>query len=98
MEDVFPAQVEREVPALTDTLPSVALSTMGGGRIALDPTDPQQVRVLARLLHLEISPTRPVSVTALGGRVYVRFDHGFEPIAWRLYRATRQVFMKRLNV
>jgi putative peptide zinc metalloprotease protein len=34
----------------------------------------------------------------VGGRIYVRFDHGKEPLAWRWYRAIRQVFLRRLNV
>ncbi len=40
----------------------------------------------------------PVAVSAIGGRVHVRFDHGWEPIGWRLYRSLRQVFLKRFNV
>lgn len=98
MGSVFEAVVEREVPALSDMLPSIALSTVGGGEVALDPTDPQQLKVLAKLMHLELRPAQALSVSAIGGRVYVRFDHGYEPIAWRIYRATRQVFMKQLNV
>jgi putative peptide zinc metalloprotease protein len=46
------AAVKREVPALSDTLPSLALSTLGGGDIAVDPTDPSRVRTLSNLLHL----------------------------------------------
>ena len=71
---------------------------MGGGEIAMDPTHPEQARALAKLLHLELKPLQPVSVPAMGGRVYVRFDHGLEPVAWRIYRAVRQVFLKRLSV
>jgi hypothetical protein len=31
-------------------------------------------------------------------RVYVKFSHGWEPIGWRLYRAARRIFLRRLNV
>jgi putative peptide zinc metalloprotease protein len=34
----------------------------------------------------------------VGGRVYVRFDHGEEPIVWRWYREIRQLFLRRFNV
>jgi putative peptide zinc metalloprotease protein len=98
MSDVIPAIMVRDVPALSDTLPSMALSLMGGGEIAIDPTRPEQARALAKLLHLELKPLRAVSVPAMGGRVYVRFDHGVAPVAWRIYRAVRQVFLKRLSV
>jgi putative peptide zinc metalloprotease protein len=34
----------------------------------------------------------------IGSRVYVRFDHGSEPLAQQWYRSLRQVFLKQLNV
>ena len=34
----------------------------------------------------------------IGSRVYVRFDHGSEPLARQWYRSLRQVFLKQLNV
>ncbi|MBT8061442.1 MAG: peptidase M50, partial [Gammaproteobacteria bacterium] len=89
IEQVLPAQIYREVPALSDALPSLALSTVGGGKFVVDPTDPRQFRVLTNLLHLELRPLHPLSVSAVGGRVYVRFDHGLEPIASRVYRSIR---------
>lgn len=98
LADVVPAQIEREVPALSDTLPSMALSTAGGGRIVVDPSDPRHMKVLANLLHLELRAESSRRVDELGGRVYVRFDHGREPLAERLYRSVRQVFLKRFNV
>ena len=98
LESVIPAVVRREMPALSDTLPSMALSTTGGGEIAVDPTDPEQKHTFSKLLHLELGLLEPAQVSALGGRVYVRFYHGLQPVAWRIFRAVRQVFIKRLNV
>jgi putative peptide zinc metalloprotease protein len=92
------ATVEREVPTLSDTLPSMALSTMGGGDIVIDPTNPEQMKALARLLHLELKIDAPQPASTLGERVYVRFNHGYEPLANRMYRAVRRVFLKRFNV
>jgi putative peptide zinc metalloprotease protein len=34
----------------------------------------------------------------VGGRVHVRFDHGKEPLVWRLYRGVRQLFLRRFNI
>ena len=34
----------------------------------------------------------------LGEHAYVRFEHGWEPLAWRIYRGVRQLFMKQFTV
>jgi len=96
--DVRSASILREVPNIDDRLPSAALSTLGGGEVMLDPRDPKNLRTLTKSLHLEIHPAEPMPVTEMGGRAYVRFDHGSEPLAWRLYRDLRQLFLKRFNV
>ena len=93
-----PAVIIREVPSLSNTLPSLALSTLGGGNIVLDPTDSNQVRTFTRLLHLELKPESTEHLPPMGSRVYVRFKHGAEPLAWRLNRGIRQVFLRRFNV
>jgi putative peptide zinc metalloprotease protein len=95
---VYAAEVEREIPALTATLPNNALSTAGGGQIALDPRDSNQRRVLANLLHIDIRLSESRETSSIGGRVYVRFFHGAEPLASRLYRSIRQIFLKTFQV
>jgi putative peptide zinc metalloprotease protein len=96
--ETVPAEIIREVAALSNTLPSLALSTMGGGDIVLDPTDTNQARAIANLLHLELRPGSTEYLPPLGSRVYVRFSHNAEPLAGRLYRGIRQVFLRRFNV
>ena len=96
--EVLPVAVVREVPALTDTLPSLALSTAGGGEIALDPTDASRRRVLANLLHLDLRLADSRYIPRIGSRVYVRFVHGSEPLASRLYRSARQIFLRTLQI
>ncbi|MGN7805406.1 peptidase M50 [Ensifer sp. 22521] len=95
---IYRAVVVREVPALTDTLPNAALSTAGGGAIALDPRDTSQRRVLANLLHLDLMLTESPTVPRIGGRVFVRFSHGSSPVASRIYRSTRQIFLRLFKV
>jgi len=92
------ATIVREVPDINDRLPSLALSTIGGGQIVMDTRDTKNPRALTKNLHLEIKPSTPLSVTEMGERAYVRFDHGPEPLAWRLYRDLRQLFLRRFNV
>jgi putative peptide zinc metalloprotease protein len=98
MSETVPGVIEREVPELSDTLPSMALSTVGGGKVVIDPTDANKMKVLAKLLHLEVRPVETCPATALGERVYVRFSHGAEPLAGRMYRAVRQIFLRRFSV
>ncbi len=37
-------------------------------------------------------------IKTIGGRAFVRFDHGREALAWRLYRQLRQVLLSQFNV
>src|SRR5262245_2926682 len=94
----LPATLAREVPSVTDKLPNLALSTIGGGEIVMDPRKPEEGKALSRMLQLELRFASQVYVTTLGGRTFVRFYHGVEPVAWRLYRSLRQLFLRHLNV
>jgi putative peptide zinc metalloprotease protein len=98
MAGTVEAEIVREVPAFSGTLPSLALSTAGGGDIAVDPTDPGGMRVLANLLHLEVRPVSALSADVLGARVYVKFSYDAEPLLFRMARTVRQVFLRRFNV
>ena len=96
--ETLEAELRREVPAASARLPNPALATQGGGLVA---TDPRQAEggpmALARWFEFELElPGKPSR--ALGERVYVRFEHGWEPLAWRIGRSVRQLFMKRFAV
>ncbi len=94
---IVPATIRREIPAATADLPSMALSVEGGGSTALDPREKTGAKALQKFFEFELElPAQPT--VNFGGRVYVRFDHGSEPLAYRWYRGLRQVFLKRLNV
>lgn len=93
---VRPAILRREVPAASQELPSLALSTQGGGTIAVDASNKPQA--LQSLFLFDVGLSSGLPLNALGERVYVRFDHGSEAIAWRLARGLRQVFLSHLRV
>ena len=93
-----PATISREVPNINDRLPSLALSTVGGGEVVMDPRDTKNTRSLTKSLQLEVAIGEGLAVSQMGGRVHVRFDHGDEPLAWRFYRELRQLMLKRFNV
>ena len=98
LTQVFDARVDREVPAASSQLPSLAFSTQGGGDISLDPEQAEGGRALDSFFQFELSLAEGATSASVGGRVHVRFDHGREPLAWRLYRSLRQLFLRQFNV
>ena len=92
------AEIERIVPAADLNLPSAALGTGGGGDIPVDPTDPEGLRALDTIFQLDISLPEQVKNPHIGGRVYVRFEHGRMPLAMQWYRSLRQLFLRKFYV
>ena len=95
---VLPAEVIREIPFVTDQLPSPAFATEGGGRISVDPSDPSGQTALELLYQLDLKIAEPIAATGVGARVFVRFDHGERPLAYQLYRELRQLFLSRFSL
>jgi putative peptide zinc metalloprotease protein len=94
----IPARILREVPAAQQDVPSLALTTKGGGTIALDPSKTQRPQALFSLFQLDIQLLDPVRMAGQGSRVYVRFFHGDEPVAFRILRGIRQFFLGQFRV
>jgi putative peptide zinc metalloprotease protein len=92
------ARILREVPAAQQDVPSLALTTRGGGSIALDPSKTQRPQALFSLFQLDVELLDPLRMITQGSRVYVRFIHGNEPIAWRMLRGIRQFFLGQFHV
>jgi putative peptide zinc metalloprotease protein len=96
--EILPAVPRREVPAATDQLPSRTLSQEGGGEIAIDPRDRLGVKAFQKVFLFDLELPAKARWYNVGGRVYVRFDHGREPLVFRWYRDLRQLFLRRFNV
>jgi len=94
----IPAVIKREVPGATDTLPSKALGTAGGGKVAIDPTDARGNRSFHRLFEFELELLDVNNINLFGNRVYVLFDHGHEPLGVQCYRGIRRIFLKRFHI
>ena len=92
------AVIERIVPAADLNLPSAALGTAGGGVVPVDPTDPDRLRALESHFQLDLSLPEKVKDPHIGGRVYVRFEHGSMPLAMQWYRSLRQLFLRKFYV
>jgi len=97
MYETFPAKIVREVPAASDRVANLALSSVGGGPAPLDPQDTKKAKTLNTWFEFELElPAAQAFV--LGEHVYARFELGTEPLAWRIYRSVRQLFLRRFAV
>lgn len=92
------ARLVRVQPSATDEIPSPALARQGGGTVAVDPTDSSGVKAFNSFFLVDIEFPTDKRTLNVGGRVFVRFDHGFEPLASQWFRSLRQLFMERFNV
>jgi putative peptide zinc metalloprotease protein len=79
-------------------LPSRTLSQEGGGKIAIDPRDTMGTKAFKKIFLFDLEMPAQARLYNVGGRVYVRFDHGREPLVYRWYRGARQLFLRRFNV
>jgi putative peptide zinc metalloprotease protein len=95
--ETVPVAVRREVPGASERLPSPALGMSGGGRVAVDPRDTQGVTAMERVFQVDLELPSQFALLNVGGRAYVRFDHGWEPLAVQWARQVRQLFLARLN-
>jgi len=92
------AVIMREVPAATKQLPSLALSRRGGGTIAIDPTNQEGTQAIQTLFQFDLELPPDTGIVNTGGRVYVRFDHGWEPLIHRWHRQVRRLFLSKFHV
>ena len=95
-EQILDANLSMDTPAVTRTLPSVAMGDHGGGIYATDPSDKNGLTTIDPLVLIDLNlPT--TALERVGTRAIVRFDHGREPIAGQLYRHSRQLFLRYFN-
>jgi putative peptide zinc metalloprotease protein len=98
VDRIIPATIKREVPGAVERLPSTILGSVGGGAIATDPRDQEGLKTFENLFQLDLELNEPVEHLLIGGRAYVRFDHGYTPIGFQWYRSLRQLLLRRFNV
>jgi putative peptide zinc metalloprotease protein len=92
------AEIVRLVPGASERLPSPALGSTGGGPLAVDPSDSSGQKTLQKFFEIELKLPPEERTPHVGGRAYVRFHHGWEPIGFQWYREARQLFLSRFNV
>ena len=90
------AVVSGDMPAATRRLPSPALADRGGGPYASDPADKDGVQSLEPVFLFDLTLDGR-DLERVGGRAWVRFDHGYEPLAAQGYRRAAQLFLKHFS-
>lgn len=95
---VYRVSLVREVPAASEHLPSKTLSVEGGGSTVVDPRESTGTKTFSRTFQFDLELPLDWSAVGVGDRVYLRFDHGLEPLALRWWRSVRQIFLSRLDV
>jgi putative peptide zinc metalloprotease protein len=97
MYETFSATVRRETPAASNSVSNLAMSSAGGGPAPLDPQDTKNPKTLNTWFEFELElPATHAFV--LGEHVHARFELGPEPLAWRIYRSVRQLFLQRFTI
>ncbi|MCK5828915.1 MAG: hypothetical protein KAH20_01265 [Methylococcales bacterium] len=96
--EVLPATIIRWAPEAINQIPSAALATINGGKIVMDPSADDELQTLAKVFQVDLEFRPFQQMTEIGQRVYVRFDHGGEPLGRQWYRSLRQVFLRQFNV
>ncbi len=95
-ELVLPATRSGEMPSATRQLPSAALSTQGGGPYATDPAEKDGLHSLEPVFLVDLTLVgNPMH--RIGGRAWVRFDHGSEPLAMQAWRHATQLFLRHFE-
>jgi putative peptide zinc metalloprotease protein len=100
-EDASPAleeaRIVREFPEATRQLPHPALASPNGGPFSIDPSAKEQNVSLLPFFEIDIAAQAEQLRTRWGERVWVRFDHGAEPLVPRVWRGLRQVFLEHFR-
>lgn len=95
---VMPAHVLRVVPAGGDALPSAVLSLDGGGPFATLPAGNGPLRSATRLFQLDLGLPEGAPRPAYGMRAHVRLGFAPKPMAVRLARQFRALFLRAFDV
>ena len=92
-QTVLAATLATDMPAATHQLPSAALADRGGGPLPTDPAEKDGLHSLQPVFLIDLSlPDRPLQ--RVGGRAWVRFEHGSAPLAAQAWRRAGQLFLK----
>jgi putative peptide zinc metalloprotease protein len=92
----LPATLIADTPAATRELPGAALGDRAGGPYVTDPSVTEGTRSLAPVFLFDVG-VQGSALDRVGGRAWVRFSHGAEPLALQGYRLAAGLFLKHFN-
>jgi putative peptide zinc metalloprotease protein len=90
------ASIMNQTPASTRELPSAALGDKGGGTFVTDPNDEHGLQLQLPVFVVDVQ-LNDEPLKRIGGRAWILFDHGSQPLAFQWARSIRQVFLKHLG-
>lgn len=96
LHSVLAARLSGDTPAATRVLPSAALARSSGGPYATDPAEPDGLHSLQPVFLFDLTLQGPTPAR-VGGRAWVRFDHGSEALAAQAYRGAAQLFLRHFD-
>lgn len=86
------ASIIRQIPGATRHLPSEALTVRGGGLIANDAGEEGPSNSYEEVFLFDLASD--IAMEWPGERVYVRFNHGYAPLAAQWHRVLSHLFNK----
>ena len=93
---VIQAEILRQTPAGSLSLPSRALGAAGGGDIAVDASDENGTTAVNKVFQLDLTLPEHSIASGLGTRAYVRVNHGREALVQQWLRSARQLLLNKL--
>ncbi|WDE01402.1 HlyD family efflux transporter periplasmic adaptor subunit [Thalassomonas actiniarum] len=96
LNQVIDTQILKMTPAGSKQLPSLALSVEGGGKVVVQRGEDGVMSSKQAMFQIDLALPEGLAVSGLGGRVFVRFDHGSEPLAQQWLRRGRQLVLSLL--
>lgn len=96
LHEVIPVSILRSTPGGSTALPSRALGAAGGGAIAVLRDDASGKTAADNVFSVDLGLPATLPLKGIGERVYVRFDHGAEPLVYQWFRLGRQLLLSRL--
>jgi putative peptide zinc metalloprotease protein len=98
LDDSVSGVVRRVVPGATENLPAMALGAEGGGKLAVDLRHDREAKALERVFQVDVKLTQSARYVNVGGRAFLRFDHGHATLAQQWSRRLRQLFLSKFDV
>jgi putative peptide zinc metalloprotease protein len=92
---IFQGKLDRAVPSATSTLPSAALAYAGGGDILTDPSDNDGLQALEPIFIVDVRVPGS-KLERVGGRAWLRFDHGTTPLLSQWTLRWKQLFLRHV--